>query len=570
MTAPLTRWIVAIFIASLAMGLLLAHAAFAQEAAGSWHGTLSAAGRELRVVITMTPQAGAGFTGAMISADQGPAAIPLTEVKLAGDQLSFVAPKIGGRYQGHWDAVHTAWVGQWSQGLDIPLTLAKGDLPPGPVVHGLDGSWRGALAMPNGAKLRIVVRVATGRYGTIATLDSPDQLAYGFPLKDLIRDGAAVRFAAPSIKGDYAGTLSADGKTLNGSWTQGGRPLPLALSFDGETKIAARPQTPKPPFPYRAEEVSVDSAPGVKLAGTLTLPAGHGPFAAVVMITGSGPQDRDETILGHKPFLVIADDLTRRGIAVLRLDDRGVAKSTGDFGKALTTDFAVDAEAAAAYLRIRPDIDPRKVGLIGHSEGGLVGPMVAAKDPKIAFVVMMAGPGAPLLDVLNAQRLALLPGMGVNEKQAAALNVGMTKAVAAMKDAKTQAEAEARAAAALKAAIPTLPDQVVKTQAQMISSAWFRALLAYDPRPTLRLVKAPTLAINGSKDRQVPAEQNLSAIRAAMKDNPDVTIIELPGLNHLFQTAPTGAAGEYADIEETVAPIALKTMGDWIVAHTAR
>lgn len=570
MSAPLTRWIVAIFIASLAMGLLLAHAASAQAVEGSWHGTLSAQGRELRVVVTMTPQAGGGFTGAMISPDQGAGEIALAEVKLSSDQLRFAAPKISGHYQGHWDAAHAAWVGQWSQGLDIPLTLAKGDLPPGPVIKGLDGSWRGALAMPNGAKLRIVLRVATGRYGTIAQLDSPDQLAYGFPLTGLTHDGAAVRFAARSIKGDYVGTLSADGKTLNGTWTQGARPLPLALTFDGEIKIAARPQTPKPPFPYRAEEVTVDSAPGVKLSGTLTLPAGRGPFPAAVMITGSGPQDRDETLLGHKPFLVIADDLTRRGIAVLRLDDRGVAKSTGDFGQALTTDFAVDAEAAAAYLRSRPDIYPSKVGLIGHSEGGLVGPMVAAKDPKIAFVVMMAGPGAPLMDVLSAQRLALAPAMGIGEQQAARLNLGMSKAVAAMKAARTQAEAQALAAAAIKAAVPAAPDEMVKIQAQMISSGWFRALLAYDPRPTLRQVKAPTLAINGSKDRQVPAQQNLSAIRAAMKGNPDVTIVELPGLNHLFQTAPTGAAGEYADIEETIAPIALRTMGDWIVAHTAK
>jgi hypothetical protein len=182
MSAPLTRWIVALFIASLAMGLLLAHAASAQAIGGSWHGTLSAQGRELRVVVTMTPQAGGGFTGAMISSDQGAGEIALADVKLLGDQLSFAAPKISGHYQGHWDAAHTAWVGQWSQGLDIPLTLAKGDLPPGPVIKGLDGTWRGALAMPNGAKLRIVLRIATGRYGTIAQLDSPDQLAYGFPL----------------------------------------------------------------------------------------------------------------------------------------------------------------------------------------------------------------------------------------------------------------------------------------------------------------------------------------------------------------------------------------------------
>lgn len=569
MTVRLTRWLLALTLAALTMGLLLVHAAVAQEAVGDWHGAVTAQGRTLRIVVKMAPGPGGGLAGAMISPDQGPGEIPLADVALAGPRLTFTVPAVSGRYEGQWDAAHGAWVGTWRQGIELPLTLEKGDLPPGPVVAGLDGSWSGPLALPSGAKLRIRLRVATGRYGTVAMMDSPDQLAFGIPVTGLTHEGSSVRFAVPVVKGGYAGVLSVDGKTLTGDWTQGGKSMPLALTF-GAPQAQARPQTPKPPFPYRAEEVRVPSAPGVMLAGTLTLPAGKGPFPAAVLITGSGPQDRDESLLGHKPFLVLADHLSRRGIAVLRLDDRGVAKSTGDFGKALTTDFAVDAEAAAAWLRKRPEIDRRKVGLIGHSEGGIVAPMVAAKDPKIAFVVMMAGPGAPMSDVMAAQRLAVASGMGMDAKAAEQMNIAQARAIEAMKGAKDRAEAKARAVAALKAAAPTIPAAVAEGQAEMLSSDWFRALLAYDPRPTLRRVKAPILAINGAKDRQVPAEQNLSAIRAATKANRDVTIVELPGLNHLFQTAPTGAVGEYADIEETMAPVALNTISDWILKHEAK
>jgi pimeloyl-ACP methyl ester carboxylesterase len=286
------------------------------------------------------------------------------------------------------------------------------------------------------------------------------------------------------------------------------------------------------------------------------------------MITGSGAQDRDETLLGHKPFLVIADALTRRGIAVLRLDDRGVFGSTGDFGKAVTADFAVDAEAAARYLRGRSDIDPRRVGLVGHSEGGLIAPMVAAADPKIAFAVLLAPPGAPLGELLAAQRLAIAPSMGLDLKSAEAMNAAMIAALAAMQGSKDDAEAEARAMTALKTALPGVPDASITAQARTYSSNWMRQLLAYDPRPNLRRMRIPVLAVIGSKDQQVVAAQNLPALREALKGDAKATVLELPGLNHLLQTAPTGAPGEYADIEETVAPAALTLIADWVVKQT--
>jgi pimeloyl-ACP methyl ester carboxylesterase len=571
MTAKLVRWIAALTISGLMMAAVLAGAAKAQEAAGDWNGRIHLPTGDHRIAVEITGAPGAGYAGRVESPDVRGTGTALDEVRVADGRLTFSVPSIHATYQGRWDAAASAWVGEWTQGAVFPLTLAKGLLPPGPVVTGLDGDWQGVVVGPV-AKLRIVLHVRTGRFGTTALMDSPDQLAYGIVLEQLARGGDKVSFRQSAIHGAYTGVLSADGNTIAGAWTQGASTPLVFTKTTGEPAVARRPQTPVKPYPYREEEVAFDSAPGVRLAGTLTLPPGKGPFPAAVLITGSGAQDRDETLLGHKPFLVIADRLTRDGIAVLRYDDRGFGKSTGEFAKALTTDFAVDAAAGVAFLRKRSDIDAARVGLIGHSEGGLVAPMVAAKDHNLGFVVLLAGPGAPLSEVLAAQRLALGPGMGIGPKALAASQTVMDHAVAAMRGAKDDAEAEARVAAVLTAegAPLGISPAVAAAQAKQLSSGWMRGLLTYDPRPTLAQVRAPILAVNGSKDLQVPMKQNLDGIRAATKANRDVTIVELPGLNHLLQTAPTGAVGEYADIEETVAPIALDTISGWIVKHTRR
>jgi pimeloyl-ACP methyl ester carboxylesterase len=546
----------------------------AQEAAGDWHGTLTAPGGQLRIGVTIKAKAGGGYEGSLQSPDQTTQSIPLDEVKAGGGALTFSIHAISGAYAGKWDAAQKAWVGQWSQGAAIPLVMTAGKPDALPVVAGLDGDWASAITMPNGASIRLVMHVRTGAGGTLVTLDSPDQLAYGVPIRPFAREGQTVRFTVPaSGNATYEGVLAADGKTIAGTWTGAGYKGPLNFtSRPVQTAGPARPQTPKPPFPYRTEDVTVDSAPGVKLAGTLTLPQGKGPFPAVVMITGSGAQDRDETILGHKPFAVIADRLTRDGIAVLRMDDRGFAKSTGNFATATDDDFAVDTAADVAFLRTRPDIDPRRIGLIGHSEGGLVAPKVAAKDPKLAFIVLMAGPGVPLSDVLRAQRAKLMPAMGVGPEELKKSQVLFDHALTAMKGARDEADARDRVLQVVKAEGKGVVRNDAEGQAlaAQLSSGWMRDLLDYDPAPTLAKVKCPILALNGSKDEQVPPEQNLPAIRTATRANPDVTIEELPGLNHLFQTAKTGAVGEYADIEETVAPIALDAMSTWIVKHTAR
>ena len=569
MRAAIMRWFLALSISMLVMGALLATAARAQEAVGVWHGSLSLPTGAIRIGVKLTPAAGGDLEGAIFSPDQSGRDVPLEDVRQEGRRLSFAYPAVRGRFEGDWDASKSAWVGTWTNVAgSLPLILEAGDIPKGPTVAGLDGDWEGVLTLP-ATKLRIVLHVRTGRYGTVATLDSPDQIAFGLPVSQLARSGQTVSFRQTATRLGFSGTLSADDQAIVGELTQAAvRPLTLTRRA-AHAAALRRPQTPRPPFPYKAEEVTVESAPGVRLAGTLTLPPGKGPFPAAVLITGSGAQDRDETIFGHKPFAVLADDLTRRGVAVLRYDDRGFARSTGDFVKATSADFAVDAAAATAYLRARPEIDPDRVGLIGHSEGGVVAPMAAAKDPRLGFVVLIAAPAAPILEAMFAQQDAIGPVMGIDPERIQRSRSVFARVMAAMKDAPDQSAAEARAREILVSEgshIGIAPDRAGAV-ARQLASDWRRTLLEYDPAPNLRAIRAPVLAVNGSKDVQVVPEVNLPAIRTALGGNRNATILELPGLNHMLQTATTGAMGEYNDIEETIAPAALKVIGDWVAAH---
>jgi pimeloyl-ACP methyl ester carboxylesterase len=300
----------------------------------------------------------------------------------------------------------------------------------------------------------------------------------------------------------------------------------------------------------------------VHLAGTLTVPEGPGPFPAVLLITGSGSQDRDETIFEHKPFLVLADDLTRRGIAVLRVDDRGVGGSTGGSPNDTTADFATDVEAGVAWLKACMEVDPKRIGLIGHSEGGVIAPMVAARDPAVAFVVLWAGSGVRGAELLAAQARAVAVASGAPPAAADEIfrhQSQMLQSVAGAPDA-----ARARAALVKVAADADLPPPTDEAIASL-TVPWTRWFIAYDPAPALRALKIPVLALIGGKDVQVLPEQNIPALRAALAGDAKAQVLELPGLNHLFQTAGTGGPAEYGKIEETIAPAALKLIGDWIV-----
>lgn len=579
------RKIIVSLIAALALGagLLMSQLAFAQTAPdplGDWHGTLVTPRGNLTLVVTIARGADGALKAELESPDQAPGSkIPATGVRFENGQLSLEVAPLSASYKGSWSAADQAWQGTFTQGGDLPLKLVKGLPAPKPVVDGLDGTWNATINR-NGADLRFVLRVRTTSAGTVALFDSPDQLAMGLPVQDLVRDGQTVRFKLSASAATYEGTLSQDQSKLAGTLTTAGQPaVPVTFTRGSASAVAEppkRPQTPKAPFPYTVEEVAFDNAEqsGVRLAGSLTLPAGKGPFPAAILITGSGQQDRDETLMGHKPFAVIADYLTRRGIAVLRFDDRGAGKSTGNYAAATSADLATDANAAFAYLRTRKDIRANAIGFIGHSEGGMIGPIAMASNKDVAFLVMLAGPGTGLEQLLLSQRRLIGATMGMSEAEINRAEPVIASLFKGLASGATYEEGLAAAKAALTPeamqALGVPADTDKSLVMAQIGNPWFRYFLKYDPAPNLRAITVPVLALNGSLDRQVPPVENLAAIKAATSANKDVTIVELPGLNHLFQTAKTGAVGEYAQIEETMAPAALEQMAGWIEKRFVR
>jgi pimeloyl-ACP methyl ester carboxylesterase len=372
---------------------------------------------------------------------------------------------------------------------------------------------------------------------------------------------------------------------LKGTFEQRGLKLPLSLNRVEKVSTRKRPQTPKKPYPYSAEEVVFENPKaGIKLAGTLTLPKEGGPFPAVVLVTGSGPQDRDESLLGHKPFLVLADHLTRKGIAVLRFDDRGVGKSKGDFAKATSADFAMDAFAAIQFLSTRKEIDPKSIGVAGHSEGGMIAPMVAAEHPdKVAFIVMLAGTGARGDAIIERQTRAIGKAAGASADQLA-VSARLQKIL--MDTARSQPDEVAAKKALVGVAVTFAKnlndaerkaleldvgsDEALKAAedaAATFASPWMRFFLNHDPAPILARVKCPVLAVNGALDLQVLPDQNLPLIEKALREGGNMRFETkvFPDLNHLFQHAKTGQVGEYGQIEETFAPEVMELMSSWIL-----
>ncbi len=440
------------------------------------------------------------------------------------------------------------------------------------------GEWQGTLQAAS-SKLRVVFHVAVSDSGTLAgTLDSPDQGAFGIPVSSVTVTGDSIEVVIPAISGSYDGRLSADNSTIEGKWKQAGAAFDLKLSRSAEKITMNRPQEPKPPFPYKSEDVTFrNSEQGIKLAGTLTTPQGSGPFPAAILITGSGPENRDEELFGHKIFLVIADYLTRRGIAVLRYDDRGVGGSTGGRWDSYTTaDYATDVTSAISFLKGRSEIDTSKIGLIGHSEGGIIGPMVASKSPDVAFVVMLAGTGCTGAELLPTQVRLLEAADGTPAEKVEADVAHMEKIASIagsgrdsveianeLKDYLLSTYSEWGADFKKSGADST---QMIERQVSAFDAPWFRFFMTYDPIPALERVKCPVLAMGGSLDFQVPAEDNLTLIGNALKKggNRDYTTRLMPELNHVFQHATTGSESEYSRIEETFSPDALKLVGDWI------
>jgi alpha/beta superfamily hydrolase len=520
------------------------------------------------------------------------------------------------------------------------------------------GTWNGQLNIAGTVKLVLhVTQSANGFYS--GTLDNPDQNAYGIKCDkvDVKEDGmlSTLNFSIDKIKVNYTGKLIND-STLSGIFTQGvSIPLDLHKTFVSTiAKEIKRPQTPKPPFPYRSEEVIYKSPDqSLQYGGTITIPMGNGPFPAVVLITGSGPQDRDETIFDHKPFAVIADALTRDGFIVLRVDDRGIGNSTGNFYNSTTADFVKDVNTSVDYLKSRGEVDDGKIGLLGHSEGGMIAPMVAAqrkdidfivlrvddrgigkstgnfynsttadfvKDvntsidylksrreidddeigllghseggliaPMVAsqrkdidFIVLLAAPGVQIIDLMTEQNAAILKASGISPAAAAQYTTLYRDVVNTILNAPDQNTAKQQVITIVNnwltktdtatAHILGFNSENYKQQfasqfVAQLSNSWMKYFLRIDPHPYLtHLKKVKVLALNGSRDIQVVSQQNLPALNNALREGRTKVYEtkELYGLNHLFQTCIKCTVQEYGELEETISPVALQTITDWL------
>jgi len=443
------------------------------------------------------------------------------------------------------------------------------------------GTWNGTLNIAGELHLVLhVTQLPDGSYS--GTLDSPDQKVSGIKCDKVqaITDtsGDKLMFTINNLKVSYTGTLLND-STLSGTFTQNVKiPLDLHRSdIPYVARVKNRPQTPKPPFPYKSEEV-IYSGNGLQYGGTITMPQGTGSFPAILLITGSGPQDRDETIFSHKPFAVLADALTRNGFIVLRVDDRGVGSSTGSFSASTTADFVNDVNASINYLKSRHEVNDKKIGLLGHSEGGMIAPMVASQRKDISFIVLLAGPGVKCIDLLAEQNAAIMKSTGIDSNLAENYKAAYKQLIATIINAPDTASANRNALQVINNSQPKIDSTIlsklgvskefyVKQMVAVCSTPWFKYFIQFDPQPYLtKLKKVKVLALNGSKDIQVVSQQNLPAIRSALVagSTKKFEVKEMPGLNHLFQTCVKCTVAEYGELEETIAPVALQTIMGWL------
>lgn len=448
------------------------------------------------------------------------------------------------------------------------------------VAQDITGQWNGVLKV-QGTQLRVVFNVTADNGELKSTMDSPDQGAKGIPTTATTFENSTLKITIINAGIEYTGTLG-DDNIIVGTFKQAGQSFPMNLTRGAiEKEVIARPQEPKKPYPYYSEDITFENKEAkITLAGTLTLPKENGLFPVVILISGSGPQNRDEELLGHKPFLVLSDFLTRNGIAVLRYDDRGTAQSEGDFKAATSADFATDVESAIEYLKTRKEIDKKQIGLIGHSEGGIIAPMVANKSKDVAFIVLLAGTGLPGDQILLSQQRLIGKASGVRDELLQENELINKKAFDVVKKSNSLEQLEDDLTNLLNKFLVDNPitdipqgmssDDFVKLQITQVVNPWMQYFIKYDPSLALEKVKCPVLALGGEKDLQVPSKENLEAIKIALAKggNKKVTIKELPNLNHLFQESITGTPNEYATIEQTFSPIALNEILKWIKAQT--
>lgn len=558
---------------------LLMGTALAQDALlGDWQGQIGPGSLNLGVVAHFAERDGS-ISGTLDIPAQGAQGLALDIREATDAGATFVIEGVPGEatFEGRLEGDTLA--GTFTQGgqtFDFELTRRPSDVAEEgaqgvPAAPALLGSWQGTVDL-GGAEQQLGL-VFEDADGTLAgTIVFPEQGAT-VPLRIEAASETELRFVIEGAPGNqgFSGTLTGD--VIEGEFTVNGQSFPARLER-GEAVSIRRPQEPQPPFPYVTEEVTVPSG-GVELAGTLSLPEGEGPFPAVFFITGSGPQDRDETLYGHKPFLVLADTLTRAGFATLRLDDRGVGGSGGDFMQADYQDFAADVKAGVAYLAGRPEVDAGRVGLLGHSEGGFIAPLAIHEGAGAAFFVDIAGPSVSGLEVLKLQNYMLYKSFGRSDeatKQQLEFLDAQYRAVKAngLEDAKALVrEQVAKQLAELPEAQRPSAEQAAQfTEAQVasIDAGWYRDFLTFDPQPYLQALTVPTLAIYGNMDLQVPGVQNSGVMKGTLEraGNPDVTVVSFEDMNHMMQPSIAGAFPEYGQIETTVKPEVLELIVSWL------
>ena len=542
------------------------------------YGVLKAPGRHFRFVVKLKQQDGE-LSGILKSLDEGGAEFKLSELVCDDSRFEFALKNTGATYRGTLEDGNgdpeSVYQGNWTQrGQDFPLKFSRvaGKTPDEEV----SSIWQG--------KLETLFQELNMQFRELESgqiyFDSPTQRMGGFVVEIDSKDGKIV-WKVPALAGVFEGKLNETNTEIVGQWKQNGSTSELVLEkVNHPAKPTAvtppkRPQNPRPPFPYDIREVTFAGGDqAVRLAGTLTIPKSANKVPAVVLVSGSGPQNRDEEILDHKPFWIIADHFSRQGIAVLRYDDRGTAKSTGDFGSATTADLANDAEAAFDFLRGQDGIDTSRMGICGHSEGGMIAPIVAARNENVSYIVLMAGTGVNGAEILKNQSQLILEAMGTSEQD---LEINAQVQSELIKLAlKQPLEKEAfvqQASELVQKLMPSNSEDESKSVVErawiQLSSPWCQYFMMYEPAESLRQLKCSVLALNGEKDLQVDPDLNLPAIEAALEKSKttDYEIVRFPNMNHLFQTCESGLMKEYSTIEQTIDPRVLKKMSTWILAR---
>jgi len=560
-------------VGALVLLLLWSFTLVGQDVTGVWGGELIAGTAKIRVVFHID-RSETGYVALMDSPDQGARGIPVSAVILDGANLSIEIESLGAIYKGilmNDDLID----GSLSQmGMSFPLSLTKDKqeiLPvsqrPEVVILSDDilGVWNGEFAY-SGANNKLALDIGkTSKEYTISMYNF-GMGVQKFPVSSFVFDTPELSMEIMQLGFVYKGVVVND-TLIDGSFTQMGMTFPLSLVK------SLRPQEPKQPFSYKVEDVSFSNEKaGAVFAGTVTTPVGEGPFPAVVLVSGSGAQNRDEEYLGHKPFLLIADHLTRNGIAVLRYDDRGFGESTGSRISATTEDYMEDALCAFEYLSKRPDIDKKRVGIIGHSEGGTISFMAAARNKEIAFIISLAG-GAVKGDMLLAkQNYDILIALGISEEAASVYSAAIEE-IGSVIDTRPYSDIvnnfEEIEEELFKDKRDILPANLMSNLSQILrgGDVWLRFFIGNDPKNDIKNVSCPVFALNGSKDIQVDAEMNLSAVETYLKTagNTNFTVRKYDGLNHMFQRCETGGVLEYSKIEETMSPEVLEDIKNWIL-----